>query len=33
MSGQINTHICEMLSVYKSFNQIVKYGWCHEIEC
>jgi len=26
MSGKINSHICLMLSVYKSFRQTVKYG-------
>ena len=26
MSDKINLHICLMLSVYKSFQQIVKYG-------
>jgi len=26
MSGKINSHICLMLSVYKSFHQTVKYG-------
>jgi len=26
MSDKINSHICLMLSVYKSFHQIVKYG-------
>jgi len=27
MSGTINSHICLMLSVYRSFYQMVKYGW------
>jgi len=27
MSDKINSHICLMLSVYKSFHQTVKYGW------
>jgi len=27
MSGKINSYICLMLSVYKSFHQMVKYGW------
>ena len=26
MSDKINSHICLMLSVYKSFHQTVKYG-------
>ena len=26
MSDKINSHICLMLSVYKTFNQMVKYG-------
>jgi len=26
MSGQINSHICLMLSVYESLHQMVKYG-------
>ena len=26
MSAKINSHICLMLSVYKSFHQTVKYG-------
>ena len=26
MSEKINSHICLMLSVYKSFHQMVKYG-------
>jgi len=27
MSDKINSHICLMLSVYKRFHQMVKYGW------
>ena len=26
MSDKINSHICLMLSVYKSFHEMVKYG-------
>jgi len=26
MSGNINSHICLMMSAYKSFHQMVKYG-------
>jgi len=26
MSGKVNSHICLMLSVYKAFHQMVKYG-------
>ena len=26
MWGKINSHICLMLSVYKTFHQMVKYG-------
>jgi len=26
MSGKINSHICLMLSVYKCFHQMVKFG-------
>ena len=26
MLGKINSHICLMLSVYKTFHQTVKYG-------
>jgi len=29
MSDKINSHICLMLSVYKCFHQVVKYG--HQI--
>jgi len=27
MSDKINSHICLMSSVYKSFHQMVKYNW------
>ena len=27
MSDKINYHICLMLSIYKSFHQMVKYDW------
>ena len=27
MSGKSNSHLCLMLNIYKSFHQMVKYGW------